>query len=154
MTNKFYLIKLDKNIDKSDKEAKENLKFMESKFRVFNSKNLYVQLFSGTIACQDAFYADLRYHMPIIVREDEEGCFDKITGKQIDIIYPIVKLRELTPEEVYIRQHGLETDNMGFIRYNDAIKEYIEIMNSYKNFLRMGENLTIKESFERKRNKN
>ena len=152
MEEKYYTISLNKKIDKQDKTQVQSLKFLKEKLRVYNSDCLYVQLFSGVIACQDAYYGEALRHMPIIVIVTEEGIYDYYTGFKLDIIGPIELCEELTKEEVESRFNDVKKDNLSFFSYREAVKEFMRIIISYKEYY---ENLIVnEESFVRTRNNN
>lgn len=136
MSDKFYNLYLDKKVDKKDELKVKSYRFIQPFFKRWNSECLYLKPFSGIITCKDAFYTNNLYNLPIIVRNNEEGYFDIITGKKLEVIEPIKLYNsEVSIQLVSEAIRGLYSDHISKINYEDAIEEYIKIIDAYKKYL-------------------
>ena len=154
MEEKYYTIALNKKIDKKNELEVVTLNFLKPKFKVFKSEHLYLQFKSGIIACQDAYYGEYLRHMPIIIKENENGLFitsdDHDYDINTDVIYPVVLYNELSKEEVEYRFSTMKNDSLSWYSYRESVKEYLTILEEYKDFC--AELNTDDKSFIRSRN--
>ena len=133
--DKYYTLYLNKKIDKNNSVAMRTFKFIQPMFTSTKSEYLYVRPFSGTIKCCDAFYVSKLENMPIIVRANEEGYFDFRTGTPIEIYEPIRIKDEVSIDLVNSCNASLNQDHISGLNYEEAIKEYVNIVESYKQYI-------------------
>lgn len=136
MEIKYYTLYLDKHVNKSNPLEFRSFKFIQPKFRMWNSESLYVQPKSGIIKCKSAYYPDKLQTIPLIVRIDEKGgLFDPVTESIVRITGPVkVSNNEVPFKDVLEIVNHLNVDSLSKIGYELSLKELQSILNSYIEF--------------------
>lgn len=132
MEIKYYTLYLDKHVNKSNPLEFRSFKFIQPKFKMWNSESLYIQPKSGIIKCKSAYYPDKLRTVPIIVRPDEKGLFDPVTETIVKITGPVkVSSKEIPSNEVLEIVGSLNVDALSKTGYELALKELQSILTSY-----------------------
>lgn len=131
MEEKYYIIWFNKRYIKENTSGKKEYDDLRKRFKSTKSDQLALRVRSGIIACKDA-YSNVGYEkMPIIVKRNNYGYFDYITGQEIKLIEPIELYEEKTLEEVYLLQASLRQNYTYYIKYLDAVSELKKITDEF-----------------------
>ncbi|MBR5662464.1 MAG: hypothetical protein IKX00_02290 [Bacilli bacterium] len=134
--DKYYALYLDKHVDRKNKTQVENYRFIQPKFKMWNTDHIYLHIFSGIIMCKDAFFVGNLQNIPLIVRQDENGIYDAYYGEKLTIIPPIkLSKKEISCEYVQDVFTSLNSDCRSRESYKYSLAEYKLIIEEYITFI-------------------
>ena len=134
--DKYYALYLDKHVNKKNKLQLTNYRYIQPKFKMWNTEYIYLHIFSGIIMCKDAFFVGNLHNIPIIVREDETGVYDAYYGEKIVVVEPIkLSKKEITIDYVKEFIKSLKSDFHSRESYKHSLNEYKTIIEEYVTFI-------------------